>query len=257
MRLRNGSNVADPHLDRIYPGLVSHLPSLKFLVANTQIATQPLRSYTWPLHNWLDQGSEGRCVEYSLCHELLAVPVGVRYEFIQKILFGKLIYWAAQMEDPWPGGSYPGAVPQEEGTSVQAGTKVAARLGFYGEYRWALNATELARYMVYKGGGPAVIGINWYGDMFTPDENNFSRIGNSNIEGGHAICVVGVHVRRAPGGFDFDQSFFVLHNSWGANWGKNGRCRVSWADMERLIQEEGEVMLPIQRKIPKVLVTNL
>lgn len=244
--LKGGFVTDDIRLDRIYPGVEQHFPSLNFLaVRGTDLEHRRERSYTWRLSDYFDQGQEGRCVEYATVHELRARPVVVDISIAQEILAGKKIYWPAQQEDYWPGGSYPGADPIYEGTSVLAAMKVATRLGFYQEYRWGLDARDLALVVGYKG--PAVLGINWYEQMFNTDEHGFVHVAG-NIAGGHGILCVAVKIcRHGDGSIDVERSYFVLHNSWGPGWGQNGRCKVMWRDMERLIAEQGEIALPVRR----------
>lgn len=248
--LAGNKTTNDVRLDRVYPGLDAHWPSLNYLARDIPLTTggtvgeREPRSFTWGVQFWLDQGNEGRCVEYSICHELLARPVQIPLPTVQDILAGKKIYWPAQQEDEWGGGSYPGASPFYEGTSVLSGMKVAARLGYFKEYRWGLDARELAQIVGYKG--PAVLGINWYDGMERTDSDGFVHVSGS-IAGGHAILCNSVKIRKKNGVTDPGSSYFVLHNSWGRSWGKDGNCKVSWADMERLIAEEGEVALPVLR----------
>lgn len=254
--LRGGHETIDPRLDRIYPGVEPHLSSLRYLVSEMPLAYKPFRSYTRTLSFWLDQGQEGRCVEYGFCHEMLATPKPIPPSVVDDVLAHKKIYWPAQREDWWPGGSYPGASPFYEGTSVLAGARVAARYGFYGEYRWAMNVEEMALAVGY--GGPVVIGVNWYGGFMRPDVDGWIFIGNSAVAGGHCVCVTGVTVRRnSDGSINYDKSYFTIRNSWGRDWGLNGGCKLSWRDMERLIHERGEVMLPTVRNLVKVPVMSL
>lgn len=249
--LAGGKVTSDPRLDRVYPGLDAHWPSLKYLARDIPLTTggvlqqrQP-RSYTWGVPYWLDQGYEGRCVEYSICHELLSRPVKIPLTAVEDILLGKKIYWPAQQEDYWPGGSYPGAQPVYEGTSVLSGMKVAARLGYFAEYRWGLDATDAALMIGYKG--PIVLGINWYDGMSRVDADGFVHV-SGGIAGGHAILCNRVKIfKKSDGSINQETSFFQLHNSWGRSWGVDGSCKVSWKDMERLIAEEGEVAIPVLR----------
>jgi hypothetical protein len=255
-QLRGGVLTNDPRLDRIYPGVPEHLSSLNYLARDIKVrgavlGEKPFRSYTWSVNQWLDQGQEGRCVEFGLCHEMLARPVVCPRGDIDQILAERSIYWPAQQEDQWEGGSYPGASPVYEGTSVLAGARVAARLGYYDEYRWGLDVEDMARMVGYKG--PAVIGVNWYTGMFDTDAQGWLHT-TGTVEGGHCLLAFAVkvvwkegRVSNLPGAVDYDLSYFRLWNSWGPDWGVRGTAKISWTDMKRLIREEGEVMLPVRR----------
>lgn len=74
---------------------------------------------------WLyyNQGLEGRCVEFSTLR-LLTLANRKRYD-----ITSRFHYWQAQKADEWEGGSYPGASPVMEGTSVRAGLEVLRTLG--------------------------------------------------------------------------------------------------------------------------------
>lgn len=251
--LKDGSEVTDPRLDRIRSK--EDWGVFNYLIRTLITATRP-RSHTHSVRHWLDQGQEGRCVEYAICHELLARPTLVSLTVVLSILAGRLIYWPAQREDWWPGGSYPGASPVYEGTSVHAGMQVAQRLGFFSEYRWAFDLRDLVMAIAYKG--PAVLGINWYRGMHHPDANGFIHPTGS-LDGGHAILAYSVKIYWTSGGIlkfwksrtwedvDLDKSFVRLHNSWGKDWGQEGTCKLSLRDLGRLLDEQGEACIPVKR----------
>lgn len=184
-----------------------------------------LRSYTWRcLGEVLDQGTDGACVGFGVAHNLRARPAevqGVTNKFAKEE-----IYWPAQKIDPWDGGSYPGASPFYEGSSVLAGVKVAHKLGYFDEYRWGFNLTDL----IYGVGhnGPAIMGTNWYSNM--TNLTGFA-IPTGKLQGGHCYLIVAVNVRL---------EYFTILNSWGRNWGCNGRARISFIAMEKLLKERGE-----------------
>lgn len=266
MELKGGHTTKDPRLDRIpqFDDRSRQYRIRRMMVAGEPLEKCSLRSRSWGINVWLDQGQEGRCVEFAICHDLLARPTQVAQEpLVEQILQTKGIYWPAQQEDQWPGGSYPGADPIEEGTSVLAGMKVAARLGFYGEYRWA---TTLAGALLALGHvGPLILGVNWYSGCYDADADGWIHV-TGELEGGHAILAPAVKLvwlEKPPAGTSHDaavaqyldrqKSHIVLHNSWGPSWGVNGRAKLSVADFDRLRIEQGEVCIATQRYIPKTL----
>jgi hypothetical protein len=187
------------------------------------------RSYTWQVGVWLDQGETSSCVGHAWAHELCARPAVALVDQP----YAMQLYREAQKIDEWPGESY-------DGTSVLAGAKVCKSRGFYGEYRWAFGLSDLVLALGYAG--PAVLGITWHEDMFTPDSTGRIRP-TGQIVGGHAILAYGVAGRT--------KTRFVpqiwLHNSWGKGWGVNGRAWMSWDDMATLLHEEGEACVPQDR----------
>lgn len=232
--LRNGHVTSDRRLD--WMPTWDHR-NMKYLVRDAlpAEATKP-RSYTWRIDQLWDQGVEGRCVEFAICHELKARPAVVTNEKIEDILATKGIYWPAQQRDYWAGGSYPGADPHYEGTSVLHGMLVARDLGFYSEFRWATTLDDFILAVGYKG--PGVIGVNWYRSMFYPDAQGFVDPTGSRLAGGHAVCVNAVNVK---------DEYFTVAQSWGRDHGVNGFIRIRFEHMERLLNEAGEFAIPVKR----------
>ncbi len=222
IKLKGGFNTKDPRLDRI-PQFDER--SKNFRVREL-IATPTPRSYTWSCPIWLDQGREGACVGFSVSHEAAARPVEV-----QGITdaTAQALYKRAQLLDEWPGEDY-------AGTSILAGVKAAQERAWYTEYRWAFSVEELALAVGYKG--PAIIGVNWYNDMYNPNANG-QIWPTGNLVGGHAILVRG---------YSKKYKMFLLRNSWGKWWGKEGDCYLSYQDMMVLLRQDGEACIPIVRR---------
>lgn len=237
-KLRDGSKNKDPRLTRI---VKFDEKSRLYPVLTTDVLGQAPRSYTWKCDQWLDQGQEGACVGFAVTHELIAKPsvvTGLDAKFaIERI------YWEAQKSDEWPGGSYPGAKPAYEGTSVLDGIKAAQKLGYIKEYRWAFGLNDLVLAVGHVG--PAVLGINWYDGMFDVQQCGYLHV-SGKVAGGHAILCNGVDVKRKT---------FNLHNSWGPGWGVGGDATISWDDMERLLKEDGEACIPTVRSSKPGLLT--
>lgn len=248
--LKDGSQVRDPRLDRIYEEDWRSLNHLVTAVLSTDLR-EPL-SILWDLYAFLDQGMEGACVGFGFGHELLASPVpvaGVDNKYAREI-----IYWTTQRNDYWPGGAYPGADPFYEGTSVLSGAKTLQDLGFYTAYDWGITTRDVVLGIGYTG--PAVLGLNWYEDMFDTDAGGWIRPTGAQA-GGHCILAVGVVIVWKPtttrtwADVDLDQSHLILHNSWGPTWGVNGRAKLSLRDFDRLLNEQGDAVFP--RRNPQIL----
>ena len=197
------------------------------------LAAKRARSRTWALNVRLDQGKDGACVGFGITHELAAAPAMVPNMTAQYAK--ETIYWGAQKTDDWPGGSYPGASPFYEGTSVLAGVKTAQNLGWFDSYHWAFSIDDLILGIGYNG--PAVLGVNWYEGMMEPDDKGFVHP-TGKIAGGHCI------LNRAV---DMKNERFRLPNSWGRSWGTDGECFLSFKDMERLQKEDGEAVFFVGR----------
>lgn len=237
-KLCNGTITKDPRLDRLvsFDERNRNFPIRALLeaasIAEGKHAT--FRSYTWSVPISLDQGSEGACVGFGWSHELAARPVKV--PLITNDL-ARQIYWEAQETDEWAGGSYPGAVPIYEGTSVLAGAKVVKTRGYISEYRWAFGLNDLRLTLGYAG--PAVLGLNWREGMMRP-EGDGRIVPSGSIIGGHCILAYAVSERLRT---------VRLWNSWGADWWAGGSsCYVTFDDLATLLADEGEACVPLGRK---------
>ena len=82
-----------------------------------------------------------------------------------------------------------------------------------------------------------LIGIDWYSGMFSPvyekdalGDYRWMLIPTGSVAGGHAVLVNGVNVPR--------KTFRIL-NSWGRDWGVDGRASMRFSDMESLLFSQG------------------
>ncbi len=228
--LKNNSFTEDPRIDRVEE---FDDRSLGFRVRERLTPSQigRPRSYTWRVRTVLDQAMQGACVGFAWAHDLVARPAevsGISARFARET-----IYWRAQQRDRYPGGSYPGASPIMGGTSVLAAAKVVRDLGYIREYRWATRLEELLAVLGYHG--PVVLGCRWPRGMHAPDSRSFVAPTGSQM-GSHCVLLTGVKVVRASGGaLDPDRSWFTFQNSWGTDWGDEGRGRILVSDLEPLL----------------------
>lgn len=253
--LKDGTTTLDPRLDRL---VEFDEESRRFGVMRTIEYDYP-RPYTYRAPHHLDQGQEGACVEFAWVHEFLATPSAVDLAIGQEITSKHAIYWPAQRDDYWPGGSYPGASPFYEGTSVLAGAKRSVALGYITSYFWAFGIQEAI--MAIGRRGPVVLGVDWFTGMFQPNAEGWIRA-TGTVAGGHAILAKGIRLVWLPGTLavhkygpdwfkhlDLDKSYVLLHNSWGPGWSVlGGDCKISVRDLDLLLQRNGEVCVPVGRK---------
>jgi hypothetical protein len=189
-------------------------------------APKTLTSRYWSDTGWWgNQKSTPQCVGYSWAHWLEDGPV--EQKGVAPIIKPSLIYQNAQKLDEWSGENY-------DGTSVRGGVKYLKSVGKVKSYYWAYDLNTLINTVMNIG--PVVVGTNWYYNMFFPDKNGVIKIGGD-LSGGHAYVINGV---------DTKTKMFRLKNSWGKSWGKSGSAFISFANMERLIKEQGEICLAIE-----------
>lgn len=231
--LKGGHVTTDKRLDRIpqFDEESRDYPVTRRLTARRDGTPSRPRSYTWKVGLWLDQGQEGACTGFARAHDCAARPVpmtGVDNAFAQRV------YQRAKQLDEWPGENY-------EGSSVLGAVKAAQEFRYVEEYHWAFTLEDVILGIGYTG--PAVIGVNWYRDMFNPDSSGFLRP-TGGLAGGHSTLLNGIRcVYHGDGPFDLDldASYVRLWNSWGSDWGFNGTAKVTLRDFDKLRKEDGEV----------------
>jgi hypothetical protein len=222
-KMRDGSRVADTRLGRLvqFDDRSRNWP----LLAG---ARQPPRSRNWAVAKHFDQGTEGMCVGTGCGHELVSQPAPV--QGVTLAYCRRSIYWEAQKIDEWPGGMYPGAKPQYEGTSVLAGVKTLKAAGWCDSYRWAFGIDDLVIGLGYHG--PAILGTAWYQGMMQTDKDGFVwPVGD--VAGGHCYLAAQVNVK---------EGWIGCVQSWGKSWGLGGCFRITISTMQRLLAEDGEAV---------------
>lgn len=215
--------------------------------ATVDLEPQKVRSYTWSCDTYLDQGTEGACVGFAWAHELISRPSLIRQTNAQ----ARQIYGHAQRIDEWAGENY-------SGTSVLAGAKAVQFLldargkNLMPEYRWAFGVEDVFRTVGFRG--PVVLGINWFEGMYEPDEAGFLHPTGRKV-GGHAILANGTKIILKEGkraftleNVDREKSWLRVHNSWGVSWGELGEAKITFNEMDELLQQDGEAAIPVVRQ---------
>jgi hypothetical protein len=198
----------------------------EFRARNLIGATARYRRIWTPRYEPLDQGREGACVGFACAGELAATPI----KHIVSNESALLLYRKAQEVDRKAGRWY------SEGATVLAGMQGCRENGLFGKYVWNFGIDDTIDWIVRKG--PVILGINWYYDMYSPSKNGLISVGGG-IAGGHAILANGYWPLHPEFG-----DVLVLTNSWGKDWGVNGRGFLRIADADRLLREDGESVAP-------------
>jgi len=222
--LKDGSITKDRRLDRIPQ---SDERSKMYRVTAMTTERQPINK----IHlctTFLDQGTEGACPGFGCSHALLAEPKQIKRQIVTAKFARETVYWGAQKIDPWPGGSYPGADPFYEGSSVLAAVQVLLKLGFINGYYHAFSFTDLVIGVCYVG--PPVVGVNWYTGMQEVDKDGFIHV-TGELVGGHCLIISGIN---------WFEEYFLLHNSWGKRWGIQGQAKISFVDVAKLMNQHGD-----------------
>lgn len=192
--------------------------------------------------NWVgDQRDTSECVGFSWAGFMRAQPLAFTIPPLS-------IYNGAKRLDPYPGEEY-------DGTTVRAGGKYLLSMHDFAEYVWTLDMQHIKQWIYYHA--PVVVGTNWYKDMFTPEPIRSKIIHGSpapggrvehylhptgSLEGGHAWLIYG---------YDDDQNFFRMVNSWGRSWAAGGRAVITYNEFQRLFAEDGEACSAIKVKLAR------
>lgn len=239
--LRGGHETLDPRLDRL-PGWDERNES--YLVRKLGLPAE-LVARTWylPRGEYVDQGHEGACVGAGITHELKASPIGTG---VPDMTFAReYIYWPAQRADWWEGGSYPGATPFYEGTSVLHGLQAARDLGFFENFWWALTVDEALQALVHEG--PLVIGVDWTEGQASPRPSGLVSV-EGLVLGGHCVCVDSFSPKPRLRGETGLPPLVGIPQSWGPGHGDRGKVYLPVTDLEALLGEGGEIAVVTGRK---------
>jgi hypothetical protein len=198
------------------------------------LAIEPMPAITqryWNDTAWHgDQGATSQCTAYSLLHYMADGPI--THRSANPVSTPDATYRLIQSIDRSEGRDY----GVDGGATMLAQSKAAVSVGWYGEYRWGYTVDECVRALLTSG--PVILGINWYTGMFDPLPSGRLSVTGS-LAGGHAIVANGVNTV---------QETVRLKNSWGRDWGSSGHATLSFADLNRLSAEDGEVVLPREMK---------
>jgi hypothetical protein len=176
----------------------------------------------------LDQGQLGSCTGNAAAG---AVGTGrnwvgpVKALTLDEPFAVKLYSTATTLDDV--AGTYP---PDDTGSSGLAVAKACQRAGLISGYQHTFTlADALAALEV----GPIIVGSNWHQAMFDPAPDGRLTVSGA-VPGGHEYVVDEIDVERQR---------VWLTNSWGPDWGLQGRAWLSWADFGRLLAADGDVVL--------------
>jgi hypothetical protein len=191
-------------------------------------ATQP-RNRTWRRGRAYNQGSLPHCVAYTGKGILNTTNLSRHVPWYRRSRYNTTdFYNGAQAHDEWPGTNY-------DGTSGLGLCKHLTAVGLIKEYRWCFGLNDVLLTLSHLG--PIGIGVNWYESMFRADMDHYVLNIAGNVAGGHEVELTGIHV---------DDRTVTITNSWGTGWGVNGRARLRWNDLDRLLAEHGDALIILQ-----------
>ncbi len=180
-------------------------------------------SKTWerrvPVWN---QGDLGSCVGNGSVGLLATDPFFKPRTRITEALAVKTYSIASGLDDI--NGQYK---PTDTGTTVLAGMKALVQQKKAKSYHWCLGLNDV---QMTLGEKPVALGINWYESFDRPNSRGLIHIAGS-VRGGHCVYLFAIDVSAKE---------VMFCNSWGPDWGRSGCAVMSFADLDRLLHENGE-----------------
>lgn len=183
----------------------------------------------------LDQGNLGACVGFTDADILnCAKFVGSRRRrdkrgrYINN-LTGRAFYHEATVRDEWTDETWE---PDDTGSSVLAGAKALKDLGYIDRYEWAWDMDGFLAALTRQ---PVMLGTLWTEGMFDPDAKGLIRP-TGDLVGGHAYIARGLNTSKR---------LVRCRNHWTSDWGVRGEFYLSFDDVAWLIEQQGEVLVPI------------
>ncbi|WLT32697.1 hypothetical protein [Geothrix sp. PMB-07] len=183
-----------------------------------------IQTHTWDRPTKpFNQGELGSCTGNGAVGVACTKPyrqAGVRYTEA----LAKKVYSHATHDDTIV-GAWP---PKDTGSTVLGAMKALKQLGLAKGYHWCFSLDDVLKTLSTLG--PVEVGVNWYEGFDKPDAKGLVKVGGS-VRGGHAFELLGV---------DVEKKLVWAINSWGSDWGLEGRFAFSWKDLDRLLHEDGE-----------------
>lgn len=194
------------------------LRDLNFLAA--PILPTPVRRYRyWNDTGWWgDQGVTPKCVAFSFAHLIEDGPI--THRGTAPILDPNDLYARCKRVD---------GIPNEEGTYIRTAAQLLVDLGYIDQYRWCLNLDEIITAVLEKC--PVEMGTVWRSGMFNPDADTFRIALKGPVVGGHAYLL---------NGYNKNNGYFRLKNSWGRGWGQGGHAWIHHDYVAELLEDQGE-----------------
>lgn len=203
------------------------------------------RTRPWGIGPILDQGSTNQCTCYSAVQQIQSAP---RLEDLHLTTADiDAIYREALKIDEFPGEA-------DQGTSERAVQKILTdvatlrrvlqrpdlKKAYNLEYLWVTDPDIEREYLATRG--MLLQGTDFLSGMETPDKHGYVEP-TGDVIGGHEYVKAWWF---GPRHYKYPNSYMYV-NSWGANWGINGRFFMK-ADADHFLwlQSNGDLVSPIE-----------
>lgn len=180
------------------------------------------KSWDFPLDAPLDQESTAHCVGFGGAHFGINLPVFTLYTKEE----AHDLYYKCKVIDGDPTG--------ENGTTLRSLARVFQDVGAINHYAFAGDLDSIRTWVLTRG--PVIMGTIWTEGMMSPDEQGVLSI-EGFILGGHCFIV---------NEWDIKEGYITILNSWGENWGIDGRAYISIKDFESIFLYGGEALAAVE-----------
>lgn len=208
--------------------------SIKRILDNFEDVTITSKQWkrTIPAYN---QGDIGDCTGNAECGLLMTEPFVVQGRNLVES-DAVALYSLATHIDPIDGQSYP---PDDTGSSGIDISKAAIQKGYITAYHHGFEFLHIRQYL--SNVGPLIMGANWY-DSFdsTDSKGRISLPKNASVRGGHEFELSGVND---------EDNFIEAWNSWGDDYGDDGKFYIPFSVFEQLMDEEGDITASVTASI--------
>lgn len=178
------------------------------------------KRWTFP-QEALDQLNTSRCVGYAGAGWGICLPIYT--PFTEKDA-DRLYYECKELEQQ---------PKMENGAYIRSIAKVLQKEGHLENYAFTRNLEYIRWWLLNKGS--VIVGTKWYEGMMTPDENNIIHPTGVDM-GGHAYLLTEWR----------EDGYIGIQNSWGSDWGDNGKAYISAYDFDKLLRRRGEAVAAVE-----------
>jgi hypothetical protein len=226
-----------------YPGAgrlgrhVQHDPrSRRYTFDVGTISVQPVRhNRNVPI---FDQGDVGSCTGNAavgcIATDPLTADLPAHPAPLDEALALKTYSLATTLDDDRD--KYP---PTDTGSTGLAAAKALQQQGFVVGYQHTFSFEDMMKALSLY---PVMIGLNWYDSFDQPDSKGIIKISKqAEVRGGHEVYADEIVIGPSGRG----RGYVGFTNSWSDSWGQKGRAYLSFADLNRLLGEQGDVTVPI------------
>jgi hypothetical protein len=189
----------------------------------------------------LDQGKIGsctgnaatKCLSYQPFWGEAAVQAVIGTDGTADEAYAVGVYSAATQLDDVE-GSYP---PNDTGSDGLSVAKVLQSRNLISGYQHAFSLEALLTALSEQ---PVIVGTEWCQDMFDPRADGRLAVDGA-VVGGHEYCLDELDVKNER---------VWLQNSWGDDWGQQGRAYLTWPDMKTLLSRQGDCTIFVPASSP-------